>query len=33
MSENPDTVVIVAGYKKEVQKVFDVQPGLRRRFA
>tara|TARA_Y100001958_G_C21240789_1_gene568446 strand:- start:965 stop:1822 length:858 start_codon:yes stop_codon:yes gene_type:complete len=33
MSENPDTVVIVAGYKKEVQRVFDVQPGLKRRFA
>lgn len=33
MSEHPDTVVIVAGYKKEVQRVFDVQPGLKRRFA
>lgn len=33
MSENPDTVVIVAGYKNEVEKVFEVQPGLKRRFA
>lgn len=33
MSENPDTVVIVAGYKAEMQKLFEVQPGLRRRFA
>lgn len=33
MSENSDTVVIVAGYKEEVDKVFTVQPGLRRRFA
>ncbi len=33
MSENPDTVVIVAGYKNEVEKVFKVQPGLKRRFA
>jgi len=33
MSENPDTVVIVAGYREEVEKVFDVQPGLHRRFA
>lgn len=33
MSENSDTVVIVAGYKNEVEKVFDVQPGLKRRFA
>jgi len=33
MSENPDTVVIVAGYKAEVEKVFSVQPGLHRRFA
>ncbi len=33
MSENSDTVVIVAGYKEEVEKVFAVQPGLRRRFA
>lgn len=33
MSENSDTVVIVAGYKDEVEKVFAVQPGLRRRFA
>lgn len=33
MSENSDTVVIVAGYKDEVEKVFDVQPGLKRRFA
>lgn len=33
MSENPDTVVIVAGYKEEVEKVFAVQPGLKRRFA
>lgn len=33
MSENSDTVVIVAGYKEEVDKVFAVQPGLRRRFA
>ena len=30
MSENSDTVVIVAGYKDEVEKVFAVQPGLRR---
>ena len=29
MSENPDTVVIVAGYKNEVEKVFEVQPGLK----
>lgn len=33
MSENSDTVVIVAGYKEEVEHVFGVQPGLRRRFA
>lgn len=33
MSENSDTVVIVAGYKDEVEKVFAVQPGLKRRFA
>lgn len=33
MSENSDTVVIVAGYKNEVEKVFDAQPGLKRRFA
>lgn len=33
MSENSDTVVIVAGYKEEVENVFGVQPGLRRRFA
>ena len=33
MSENPDTVVIVAGYKKEVEEVFKAQPGLQRRFA
>ena len=33
MSENPDTVVIAAGYKAEMEKLFEVQPGLRRRFA
>ena len=33
MSEHPDTVVIVAGYKNEVERVFEVQPGLKRRFA
>jgi SpoVK/Ycf46/Vps4 family AAA+-type ATPase len=33
MSENSDTVVIVAGYKDEVERVFKVQPGLKRRFA
>lgn len=32
MSEHPGTVVIAAGYRHEVEKVFDVQPGLRRRF-
>ena len=33
MSEYPDTVVIAAGYKPEIEKVFEVQPGLKRRFA
>lgn len=33
MSENPSTVVIVAGYKDEMEKLFAVQPGLKRRFA
>ena len=33
MSENPDTIIIVAGYEKEMQRVFAVQPGLKRRFA
>ena len=33
MSENPDTIIIVAGYKKEVEEIFKKQPGLHRRFA
>lgn len=33
ISENPDTVVIIAGYKAEMQKLFDAQPGLSRRFS
>jgi len=33
MSENVDTVIIVAGYQKEVDKIFEMQPGLHRRFA
>lgn len=33
MSENPDTIIIVAGYEKEMERVFAVQPGLKRRFA
>ena len=33
MSEESDTVVIVAGYKDEMQRVFAAQPGLCRRFA
>ena len=32
MTEHPDTVVIAAGYKHEIEKVFSVQPGLKRRF-
>jgi SpoVK/Ycf46/Vps4 family AAA+-type ATPase len=32
MSENPDTIIIAAGYKAEIEKVFEVQPGLKRRF-
>jgi len=33
LSENPDTVVIFAGYKDEMEKLFLAQPGLRRRVA
>lgn len=33
MSENPDTIIIVAGYEKEMERVFKIQPGLKRRFA
>jgi SpoVK/Ycf46/Vps4 family AAA+-type ATPase len=32
MSENPNTIIIAAGYKTEIEKIFDVQPGLKRRF-
>jgi len=33
MSESDDTVVIVAGYTDEMTRVFEAQPGLKRRFA
>ena len=33
ISENTDTVVIIAGYKDEMQKLFDAQPGLARRIS
>ena len=33
LSECPDTVVIIAGYKDEMQKLFDAQPGLSRRIS
>jgi len=33
LSENPDTVVIFAGYKEDMEKLFLAQPGLRRRVA
>jgi SpoVK/Ycf46/Vps4 family AAA+-type ATPase len=33
MSEHPSTIIIVAGYEKEMERVFAVQPGLKRRFA
>lgn len=32
MSENPDTIVIAAGYKAKMNSVFEAQPGLKRRF-
>jgi SpoVK/Ycf46/Vps4 family AAA+-type ATPase len=33
MSEHDDTVIIVAGYKDEMERLFEAQPGLKRRFA